>query len=83
MLLGAVFAWFVPEVQDRSRRNIPLEKLALGRQSEEIEGTVLGNIASGTGQRMGGQTRPQTSNFVDPSTDPPADSSSLRQEASL
>ena len=84
MLLGALFAWFVPEVQyRRNRRNIPLEILALGRQSEEIEGTGLGNIASGTGQRMGDQTRPQTSNLVDPSTDPPADSSSLRQEASL
>ena len=84
MLLGAVFAWFVPEVQyRRNRRNIPLEILALGRQSARTEGTVLENIASGTGQRMGDHPRPQTSNFVDPSTDPPADSSSLRQEASL
>ena len=84
MLLGAAFAWFVPEVQYRgNRKNIPLELLALGRQSARTEGTALENTASGTGQRMGDHPRPQTSNFVDPSTDPPADSSSLRQEASL
>ena len=49
MLLGAMFASFVPEVQyKKSRKNIPLEKLALGRQPEEIEGTGLGTTASRT-----------------------------------
>ena len=84
MLLGAIFAWFVPEVQyRRNRRNIPLEILALGRQPEKSKGTALGTIASGTVQRMGHQPHPQISNFVEFSTDPPAHSSSLRQEASL
>ena len=49
MLLGALCALFVPEVQHkRSRRNITLEKLALGRQPEGIEGTGAGTTASGT-----------------------------------
>ena len=61
MVLGAVFAWFVPEVQDRrTRRNISLERLALGRQPPESEGTELGTMASRTGQCMGHHPRLQT-----------------------
>ncbi len=80
MLVGAVFAWFIPEVQyKRNRKNIPLEKLALGRQEKEFE---METITSETVQRMGHQPGPQTSNFVDPRTDPPANSTSPLQEAS-
>ena len=49
MLLGGIFAAFVPEVQyKKSRKNIPLEKLALGRQPEEVEGIRVGTTTSGT-----------------------------------
>ena len=49
MLLGAVCASFVPQVQyKQNKRNIPLEKLALGRQPEESEGSELESIASRT-----------------------------------